>query len=69
MEGNVLVHIAVPQLGMVGRQWAVVCWSEEQVSRENVFDAKYIYRCAHTSPGRHITPFETAAPSLEVPAD
>ena len=45
MGGNVLVHIAIPALGMVATHWAVVSWSKDQVARESYFDAKYVYRC------------------------
>ena len=44
MEGNVLVHVAIPALGMVATHWAVVCWSKLQTTRESVYDLKYIYR-------------------------
>jgi hypothetical protein len=44
MEGNVLIHAAVPALGMVATHWAVVCWSKQQVKRESFYDVKYIYR-------------------------
>lgn len=46
MSGNVMVHVAVPALGMVATHWAVVSWSKIQVQRESVYDLKYIYRCA-----------------------
>ena len=45
MGGNVLVHIAIPALGMVATHWAVISWSKDQVARESFFDAKYVYRC------------------------
>ena len=41
-----LVHIAVPALGMVATHWAVVCWSKSQILRETFYDLKYIYRRA-----------------------
>jgi len=44
MGGNVLIHTAVPALGMVATHWAVVCWSRQQVKRESFYDVKYIYR-------------------------
>ncbi len=44
MGGNVLIHAAVPALGMVATHWAVVCWSRQQVKRESFYDVKYIYR-------------------------
>ncbi len=46
MGGNVLVHVAVPTLGMIAAHWAVVSWAPSQVTRDSVYDAKYIYRCA-----------------------
>lgn len=45
MDGNVMVHIAIPALGMVATHWAVVCWSKSQIRRESLYDLKYIYRC------------------------
>ena len=45
MGGNVLVHVAIPALGMVATHWAVVSWAKSQVVRETIYDAKYIYRC------------------------
>ena len=44
MEGNVLVHVAVPALGIIAAHWAVVSWAPSQVTRDSVYDAKYIYR-------------------------
>ena len=41
-----MVHVAIPALGMVAMHWAVVSWSKQQVQRESLFDAKYIYRYA-----------------------
>ena len=46
MEGNVLVHISAPALGLSSMHWAVVSWGQSQLTRESVYDAKYIYRCA-----------------------
>lgn len=46
MEGNVLVHVSAPALGLSSMHWAVVSWGESQLTRESVYDAKYIYRCA-----------------------
>lgn len=45
MGGNVMVHIAIPALGMLAMHWAVVSWSRLQMKREGIFDYKYIYRC------------------------
>lgn len=44
MEGNVLVHVAAPALGLSAGHWAVASWGESQLTRESVYDAKYIYR-------------------------
>ncbi len=46
MEGNVLVHVSAPALGLSSAHWAVVSWGQSQLTRESVYDAKYIYRCA-----------------------
>lgn len=45
MEGNVLVHISAPALGLSAAHWAVVSWAQSQLTRESVYEAKYIYRC------------------------
>ena len=50
MEGNVLIHAAIPALGMVATHWAVVGWSKQQMKRESLYDLKYIYRQAHKAP-------------------
>ena len=49
MEGNVLVHVSAPALGLSSAHWAVVSWGQSQLTRESVYDAKYIYRCAACS--------------------
>lgn len=60
MEGNVLVHVSAPALGLSSAHWAVVSWGQSQLTRESVYDAKYIYRCADStakhadSPSAHI---------------
>jgi hypothetical protein len=46
MEGNVLVHVSAPALGLSAGHWAVASWGQSQLTRESVYDAKYIYRCA-----------------------
>jgi hypothetical protein len=51
MEGNVLVHLTAPVLGLSSAQWAVVSWGQSQLTRESLYDAKYIYRCACSSSG------------------
>jgi hypothetical protein len=44
MEGNVLVHVSAPALGLSAGHWAVASWGQSQLTRESVYDAKYIYR-------------------------
>ncbi|KAK9867091.1 hypothetical protein WJX84_006946 [Apatococcus fuscideae] len=44
MDGNLLIHMVVPKLGLSAVEWAVVSWASSQVSRETLGDRKYIYR-------------------------
>ena len=69
MEGNVLVHISAPALGLSSMHWAVVSWGQSQLTRESVYDAKYIYRCVRSSShssDSHFLHLLTASPPMRV---